>query len=531
MMFETYTGSALTEKVRIQGNGYVGIGTTCAYSPLQVYSSADQKILLSGSANPYIRWQNGGSNRAYIQWIESGSIFGFFNSAGDNFDFFTHDSGAINLRLKGNDGDIWGSVYATDNSGTHQVGILDGDQHWAAKHVNDTCWEFLTNNQSRMFINSTGVYSASRLGFCYPSNCGPYFEAGGTYSAPSVFLKRHDGSTTVTCLGAGVLCASTCVFSPFLRASCSSLECACLVVGTGGFVPVIKAGGGNTDLRICSAGTGGWIDFHANGSMRLCISTAGAVCAPGCFVSPVFCSTYCVDTPQVNLTSDGLITFYGNGSSNHAIMNRDTGGNVADDIRINSYGAVHVNLDSNNNNTANAGFNVYRHGGGTGNLSDLLFAVDGEGSTTCVFGDLCVTGSVIADGMVGDCLASQAVCTGTICFNTSCVTGYDAVYDVYVSSNPNCGGSVNYRDIVHMTVYVTTGWNGSAVTKYINHVNNFVRGAVHDSGGGSVTAVPKLLVGTTGCECYAAACATCLQIQVAGGSYKYDTCVKIKQVL
>ena len=140
------------------GGGNVGIGTATAYSPLQVYSTADQKILLSGSTNPYIRWQNGGSNRAYIQWIESGSIFGFFNQAGDNFDYFTHDStGAINLRLKGNDGDIWGSFYAFEgNSAVHEVGILDGDQNWAARHINDTSWDFRINNQSRMFINSSG---------------------------------------------------------------------------------------------------------------------------------------------------------------------------------------------------------------------------------------------------------------------------------------------------------------------------------------------------------------------------------------
>ena len=150
---------------------------------------------------------------------------------------------------------------------------------------------------------------------------------------------------------------------------------------------------------------------------------------------------------------------------------------------------------------------------------------------TKIHGNLCVTGTVCADGMEGDTLTSQTVCTGTICFNTSCVTGLDAVYDVYVSSNPNCAGSGSYRDIVHMSVYVTTGWSGSALTKYINHVNNFVRGTVHDSGAGSVTAVPKLLIGTTGCECYAAACATCLQIQVAGGSHKNNTCVKIKRVL
>ena len=165
----------------------------------------------------------------------------------------------------------------------------------------------------------------------------------------------------------------------------------------------------------------------------------------------------------------------------------------------------------------------------TGN-NNIAICPSGTGYT-CVVGNLCVTGTVCADGMEGDTLTCSGCCTGTICFNTSCVTGLDAVYDVYVSSNPNCGGSGSYRDIVHMSVYVTTGWSGSAVTKYINHVNNFVRGTVHDSGAATVTAVPKLLIGTTGCECYAAACATCLQIQVAGGSQKKDTCVKIKRVL
>ena len=172
----------------------------------------------------------------------------------------------------------------------------------------------------------------------------------------------------------------------------------------------------------------------------------------------------------------------------------------------------------------------------SGNCITSLWANNTErlclhNSGTKIIGDLCVTGTITADGVEGDPLVCAGCCTGTICFNYGCVTGYDAVYDVYVSANPNCGGSSIYRDIVHMSVYVTTGWNGSAVTKYINHVNNFVRGSVHDSGASTVTAVPKLLVGTTGCECYAAACATCLQIQVAGGSHKNNTCVKIKRVL
>ena len=150
---------------------------------------------------------------------------------------------------------------------------------------------------------------------------------------------------------------------------------------------------------------------------------------------------------------------------------------------------------------------------------------------TKIIGNLCVTGTVTADGMEGDTLSCATVCTGTICFNTSCATGLDAVYDIYVSSNPNCAGSASYRDIVHLTSYVTTGWSGSAVTKYINTINKFSRNDLHGSGGGEVTATAKLLVGTVGADSYAAACATCLQVQVSGGSSKDNTCVIIKKVL
>jgi len=154
--FTDSTGTS-GERMRIQGNGYVGIGTATAYSPLQVYSSADQKILLSGSANPYIRWQNGGSNRAYIQWVESSNSLSFFNSAGDNFDFYTHDSSVLAIRLKGNDGDNWGYVYAEEGtSQAHAVGFLDGDGAWAARHVKDTSWDFRINNSTKMFIDSNG---------------------------------------------------------------------------------------------------------------------------------------------------------------------------------------------------------------------------------------------------------------------------------------------------------------------------------------------------------------------------------------
>ena len=37
-------------------------------------SATDQKIILSGSSSPYIRFQEGGTNKAYIQWHSSGHL-------------------------------------------------------------------------------------------------------------------------------------------------------------------------------------------------------------------------------------------------------------------------------------------------------------------------------------------------------------------------------------------------------------------------------------------------------------------------
>jgi hypothetical protein len=81
---------------------------------------------------------------------------------------------------------------------------------------------------------------------------------------------------------------------------------------------------------------------------------------------------------QLNMRDAGdYITFYGDDAANHSIGARNASGNADDDIRINSYGSVYINLDSNNNNSSVANFLIGRHGG-TGAISDWLFKVDGE---------------------------------------------------------------------------------------------------------------------------------------------------------
>ena len=92
---------------------------------------------------------------------------------------------------------------------------------------------------------------------------------------------------------------------------------------------------------------------------------------------------------DIDLNRNGFITFYGNSNNNHGIGSRNASGSAEDDIRINSYGAVYVNLDSNSNNSSGADFVIGRHGGGTGTISTLV-TVSGED------GDITTTGNVTA---------------------------------------------------------------------------------------------------------------------------------------
>ena len=81
---------------------------------------------------------------------------------------------------------------------------------------------------------------------------------------------------------------------------------------------------------------------------------------------------------QLNLKDGGdYITFYGGDEQHHSITSRDNSGTVSDDLRINSYGGLWINLDSNNNNGSEADFNIGRHGSNASTISNL-FTLSGE---------------------------------------------------------------------------------------------------------------------------------------------------------
>ena len=101
-------------------------------------------------------------------------------------------------------------------------------------------------------------------------------------------------------------------------------------------------------------------------------------------------------TRYVHLPRAGGITFYGDRSTHHGIFSRDDSNSSADDLLISSYGAVYIDLDSNNNNTSNAHFEIGKHN----TANDPIFMVDGETghvgiNENSLDADLHITGSPV----------------------------------------------------------------------------------------------------------------------------------------
>jgi hypothetical protein len=90
----------------------------------------------------------------------------------------------------------------------------------------------------------------------------------------------------------------------------------------------------------------------------------------------------------IHMPRGGGITFYGDASQHHGIFSRNDSNTTAqDDILITSYGAVYIDLDSNNNNTDAASFEIGKH-----NIAnDPIFMVDGETGNITVSGTIDTT--------------------------------------------------------------------------------------------------------------------------------------------
>jgi len=96
---------------------------------MTITSTGNEKIILSGSDNPYIRWQEGTTDKAYIQWHSDG-YFNFSNQEGGLFRFYG-TSVAANLVLTRGDS----SVTSGEDLGSINFGHVDGSINFPTQTV------------------------------------------------------------------------------------------------------------------------------------------------------------------------------------------------------------------------------------------------------------------------------------------------------------------------------------------------------------------------------------------------------------
>jgi hypothetical protein len=125
---------------------------------LVISTAGNEKINLSGSNDPYIRWEEGTTDRAYIQWVAGDDALLVRNQQSRYIDVRTNDGGSI--RLKSDDGNIRGYLYSTTSN---EVGLLDSDGNWAVRHNRDTETEFRVNNDIKGSFDASGLVVTGRL--------------------------------------------------------------------------------------------------------------------------------------------------------------------------------------------------------------------------------------------------------------------------------------------------------------------------------------------------------------------------------
>ena len=191
-------------------------------------------------------------------------------------------------------------------------------------------------------------------------------------------------------------------------------------------------------------------------------------------------------------TAGDYITFYGDSSRNHAITSRNSSGNAADDLRINSYGALYVNLDSNNNNSSGANFFVGRHGG-TGTISDWLLRLDGETGQLSLFnyGGSGFTGTVakyLAVDSSGNVIQADGTSSGSGTVNETHAAGTEHEVAVHLgSSTVGEGHKLIYNSTSGLTVNSTSSETDSTYALYVSGGIKNSTGGLYVTGDGYIS--------------------------------------------
>ncbi len=163
----------------------IGAGANTSYR-FTVGSATDAKMVLSGSNSPYIRWQEGSTDRFYIQWSQ-GLTAPYYDNQASNYHYFNGTGASSGLILR-TSGTNRGYLYCNTSN---EIGLLDEGGSWAIRHVNDSMTQFRDADEV-MFEIGVGASVLGDYGTVTTAGNGKNSWEGYSINGRCVFM--HDGS-------------------------------------------------------------------------------------------------------------------------------------------------------------------------------------------------------------------------------------------------------------------------------------------------------------------------------------------------
>ena len=168
------SGGFLRSNVSATASGQITLTTSQQY-PLVINSSDNGKIVLQGSSNPYIRFREGTTDKAYIQFHSNGNLYIVNEESGEQL-FIGSGSNGLTFHHDGTNSTVWHSGNDGAGSGL-DADTLDGL----------TRTGFVEHNQNSSYILKFG--SGGNSGHATSSYPYAIFQEGGAWSSPYPDLK------------------------------------------------------------------------------------------------------------------------------------------------------------------------------------------------------------------------------------------------------------------------------------------------------------------------------------------------------
>jgi fibronectin-binding autotransporter adhesin len=190
LVFQTYNGSALTEKVRITGAGNVGIGVTNPSALLHM-GNGDIRFdtTSTGGVTPSIAFYDNGSLKSYIRWTGTSNTLTLYSNAETRFTHFANDFkfyGIGDRGLYANGMQLKAGTFANQSDTT--------PPYYNLKSANNNTWSFQgpfdasANNNLALFYNGslmTSFGSNANIGIGKTPTSDVALDVSGSVSAAS----------------------------------------------------------------------------------------------------------------------------------------------------------------------------------------------------------------------------------------------------------------------------------------------------------------------------------------------------------